>query len=216
LGGGIIGLVDFSRWLGEMVPGADYKVCVFEENSGNHAVRRALGHAHAINELERLCETVPIVCAANCLQPYRQNDNDWNQGFLFLSPSQVWGQPPYYVTQMVSEGRLPLLVEAQCESPNDALDVTARRSEDGKTIRLQVVNLEEAEVPARIGFEGAGRLHPKVRARVLRGPLDDVNTPEEPDRIVPHSEDLDCQPEDRAMRHAFPGHSFTTLDFSCE
>ena len=33
---------------------------------------------------------------------FRQNDNGWNQGLLFLSPSQVWAQPPYYVTQMDS------------------------------------------------------------------------------------------------------------------
>ena len=45
---------------------------------------------------------LPIATSANCLQPDRQNDNGWNQGLLFLNPSQVWLQPPGYVTQMLS------------------------------------------------------------------------------------------------------------------
>ncbi|MHB1034925.1 MAG: 3-keto-disaccharide hydrolase [Pirellulales bacterium] len=98
------GLAD---WFARLSPGADFKICVFEENANNHAVRRALGHAHAINGMERIGDIVPILCAANCLQPYRQNDNGWNQGMLFLTPSQVWGQPPYYVTQMIAREWLP-------------------------------------------------------------------------------------------------------------
>ena len=136
LGGGIIGLRDFIAALGKVCPGADYRVCVFEENAGNHAMRRALGHAHAINELERTGPMVPIVCAANCLQPYRQNDNGWDQGMLFLTPSQVWGQPPYYVTQMVSRNWLPNCVKTEVQSPAACLDVTAKTSEDGKSLSL--------------------------------------------------------------------------------
>jgi hypothetical protein len=75
LGGGIIGLRDFNAALEKICPGADFKVCVFEENANNHTMRRGLAHAHAVNQLERIGDVVPIVCAANCLQPDGQNDN---------------------------------------------------------------------------------------------------------------------------------------------
>ena len=39
--------------------------------------------------------------------PTSQNDNGWNQGLLFLNPSQVWLQPPGYVTQMLARNYLP-------------------------------------------------------------------------------------------------------------
>ena len=32
----------------------------------------------------------PVTTSANCLQPDGQNDNGWDQGLLFLNPSQVW------------------------------------------------------------------------------------------------------------------------------
>src|SRR5262249_1871643 len=53
LKGGILGLDDFGAALKKLCPGADFKVCVFEENAGNHKLRRGLAHAHAINALER-------------------------------------------------------------------------------------------------------------------------------------------------------------------
>src|SRR5262249_37281575 len=147
LGGGLIGLRDFGAALKKLSPGADFKVCVFEENAGNHTLKRGLGHARAINELERLGDLVPVVCAANCLQPDGQNDNGWDQGLLFLNPSQVWGQPSYYVTQMVARRYLPRCVRAEVQSPGNILDVTAKASADGKVIQLQVVNMGPQPVP---------------------------------------------------------------------
>ena len=80
--------------LGKIAPGAKYKVVIFEYNSGNHAMKRALSNALATNEAERIGDLLPIACAANCLQPDGQNDNGWDQGLLFLNPSKVWLQPP--------------------------------------------------------------------------------------------------------------------------
>src|SRR6201999_389858 len=97
----IAALGDLNKALAKISPSADFKTCVFEENSGNHAVRRALAHAEVLNGLSRLGIDVPIVCCANCLQCDKQNDNDWNQGLLFLNPAKTWAQPTYYVTQMI-------------------------------------------------------------------------------------------------------------------
>jgi hypothetical protein len=70
--GGIPSLIEALRRIG---PQARYKVAVFELNAGNHALGRALSNAHALKELERLGDSVPVVCSANCLQPEGQNEN---------------------------------------------------------------------------------------------------------------------------------------------
>jgi alpha-L-arabinofuranosidase len=207
------GTRDFAEMLGRLCPGADYKVCVFEENAGNHAVRRAIGHAHAINQLERLGRMVQIVCAANCLQPYRQNDNGWDQGMVFLTPSQVWGQPPYYVTQMVSRNYLPRCVKADIEDPAGALDVTAKTSEDGRVLQVQVVNFRDGPAAARLVLDGFAPTRPHARAIVLAGQLNDVNTPQEPERIVSKESTWRHRFEDGGATYTLAAYSFTILRF---
>jgi alpha-L-arabinofuranosidase len=211
LGGGIIGLRDFGAALKKLCPAADFKVCVFEENSGNHALRRGLAHAHAINELERSGDLVPIVCAANCLQPYRQNDNGWDQGMLFLTPSQVWGQPPYYVTQMIARNYLPQCVRADVKSPGNALDVTAKTDKAGKRLQLQIVNLESKPVSSTIWIEGFSPPHARAHILELAGRLDDVNTPEKPQRITPRTRSWQHEFKAGRLRYTFPPYSFTLL-----
>jgi alpha-L-arabinofuranosidase len=211
LGGGIIGLRDFGAALKKLCPDADFKVCVFEENSGNHALRRGLAHAHAINELERSGDLVPIVCAANCLQPHRQNDNGWDQGLLFLTPDLVWGQPSYYVTQMVSRHYLPQCVRAEVSSPGDALDVTATASDNGKILQLQVVNVEGRPVKTAVVLEGFMPARPSAQVTELSGALDDVNTPENPRRITPKAREWIHQAKGGRLEYTFPPYSFTLI-----
>ncbi|MDQ3440511.1 MAG: hypothetical protein M3478_09200, partial [Planctomycetota bacterium] len=180
----ITALSSFIEQLTKLSPGAAFEICVLEENANTPAVRRALSHARTINGLMRMGDRVRIVCAANCLQPYKQNDNGWDQGMLFLTPSQVWGQPPYYVTQMVARNNLPQCVQAEAQSPADALDVTARTSADGRVLTLQVVNLEGRSLRTRIDIDGFGPLAPVARVTEITGELDDVNTPEDPKHVA--------------------------------
>ncbi len=123
-------------------PSAKHKVVVFEFNAGNHSVRRALANALATSVIER-DGRLPIVTAANCLQPDHQNDNGWDQGLLFLNPAKVWLQPPGYVTQMFSRNYLPEVVKCEATGTKSQLDATANRSEDGTTLVLKVVNVGE-------------------------------------------------------------------------
>ncbi len=61
-----------------------------------------------------LCERLglPVATSANGLQPDGRNDNGWEtKGLLFLNPSQVWLQPPGYVTQMISRAFQPVLLK---------------------------------------------------------------------------------------------------------
>jgi hypothetical protein len=72
---------------------------------------------------------VLTTCAANALQPYLQNDNGWDQGQVFFTPSQVWGMPTYYAQQMSATNHLPFCVKQMGRCDN--LDITATTDENG-------------------------------------------------------------------------------------
>jgi hypothetical protein len=153
------GMFSFADALDRMAAGAKHKVAVFEFNAGNHAHKRAIANALALGAIVR-DGRIAIVTSANCLQPDGQNDNGWDQGLLFLNPSQVWLQPPGYVTQMFSHTRLAQVVKCEVtvagannHSPVP-LEVTATRSDDGKALALQAVNLTDKPVSAQIHVEG--------------------------------------------------------------
>ena len=210
---GLPGVRSFIEQLGRLSPGACYKVAVFEFNAGNHALKRALANACAINQLQRLGDRVTIACSANCLQPYKQNDNDWNQGLLFLSPSQVWAQPPYYVTQMVSRNYLPLCVKTEATSPGNALDASATLSDDGKTLILQVVNTGKLALATRIELTGFVRRKPTAHATVLTGDWEAINTPGQPDHVKPVESEWRHDLKGGTATRTFPPYSFTVLRF---
>jgi hypothetical protein len=191
--------------------GAKHKVIVFELNAGNHALKRTLGNALALNAIERLGDRVPLVCSANALQVDGQNDNGWDQGLLFMNPCKVWPQPPYFVTQLFSGNSLPLCVKSEVRSPGDVLDVTAKRSEDGKRLQIQVVNPSPRAVEAGITLEGFKPGKPTAEVVELSGKLDEVNTAAEPKRVVPRSKEWRHGRGDGGGRYTFPAHSFTVL-----
>jgi alpha-L-arabinofuranosidase len=210
---GMPGVRSFIEQLGRLSPGTRYKVAVFEFNAGNHAMKRALANASAINQLQRLGDRVTIACSANCLQPYKQNDNGWNQGLLFLSPSQVWAQPPYYVTQMVSRNYLPLCVKAEARSPGNVLDAAAALSENGKILTLQVVNTGKIPLSTRLELAGYVPRNALAHSTVLTGDWDAINTPEQPDHISPTENDWSHHFKDGVATHTIPACSFTVLRF---
>ena len=138
-----------------------------------------------------------------------QNDNGWNQGLLFLNPSQVWLQPPGFVTQMISANYLPLVVKAR--SPDREVDVSATRSEDGKTLALQVVNSGEkpAALPLKIsGFDPARAV---VRMLTLEGSLDAHNTADTPEAIKPVKTEWKRGLKEGGTIVTSPPHSFTVI-----
>ena len=162
---------------------------IFEYNAGNHSLKRALSNALATNEVERIGDVIPIVCAANCLQPDGQNDNGWNQGLLFLNPSQVWLQPPGYLTQMTRRHYQPNLVASAIVGFAEKLSVNAKRSDDSRTLVLQVVNPTDDPCPTRIELTGFTPTNPVASVEQLAGPLDARNTAEAPRAIIPTRSD---------------------------
>lgn len=211
--GSLRALPSYVDALEKVAGGARHRVVVFEFNAGNHEFRRALGNAEAINLIERLGGRVAMAASANCLQVDGQNDNDWNQGLLFMNPCRVWPQPPYFVTQMVARHYQPVVVEARAEDAGGQLDVSAKRSADGKTLVLQVVNMDERDAPTRLRFAGFSSSKPIATVEELAAPLDAVNTAAQPDRVRPRKREWRHKLAGRETSYTFPARSFTVLRF---
>jgi hypothetical protein len=206
------GMFSFRDALSKLAEGARHKVVVFELNAGNHAQRRALANALAIQAIER-DGRIPIVTSANCLQPDGQNDNGWDQGLLFLNPSQVWVQPPGYVTQMLSCNYLPKLVRCEVAGAEGKLDANAKLSDDGRTLLLQIVNPGDEAVTAQIHIAGFVPAKPAAQVTELSGPLDAANSAGKPGAIVPRQSEWKHGLKEGTANRPFPPHSFTVIRF---
>ncbi len=199
--------------LRKLCPNARFKVAVFELNAGRHDVGRMLANAWIIGDFERIGDLVPVITSANCLQPDGQNDNGWDQGLLFLNPHMVWGQPTYYVTQMLSENYLPQVIASDVQSPGDALKVTANRSEDGTTLQLQVVNISDHAVTASLDLGGYMPKKSNASVTEISGELDDLNTPDDPLHIAPKKWGWLHGLTTGQGVYVFPARSFTVIRF---
>lgn len=193
-------------------PNTTMKCAIFEENGNTHNIERALGHVTLQNAVRRMGDFVLTSCAANALQPYMQNDNGWDQGQVFFTPSQVWGMPPYYAQQMASEHHLPSLVTSEVTDASGKLDVTATRSEDGKEVALHVANLGDKTMVTKFNINGLNHIK-SVKSVTLSGELKDRNTPEEPEKFIPVEREL----KNKASQVCeIPPYSYTILVYSEE
>ena len=198
--------------LAQIAGGANYKVVVFELNAENHTQGRAMGNALAINAAER-DGRLPIVTSANCLQPDGENDNGWDQGLLFLNPSQVWLQPPGYVTQMYSDNYQPQEVWSSVADPNNDLDVTAESSQDGKQLVLKAVNLNSASEPAVINLFDFVPTNSLATVVVLSAPLTATNTAQAPLVVAPVTTIWPHNFSNNIVLYTFASNSVTTISF---
>jgi hypothetical protein len=199
--------------LAKLAGEARHKVVIFELNAGNHAQRRALANAIAVGELQKLGDRLPIVCSANCLQPDGQNDNDWDQGLLFLNPEKVWLQPPGFVTQMLSHSFQPVNLSAKVENSGDKLKATAQESDNRKVLVLRVVQTGAEPLSARITLNGFVPEKSVAHVEELAGLPDAVNTAADPERIKPRSFDWRHALTTGGATYTFPPYSFTVIRF---
>jgi hypothetical protein len=198
----------FQQWS----PGTTLKACVLEENGGRHDFQRALGHARVVNATQRHGDFVLMDCPANCLQPWQQNDNGWDQGQLFFTSDQVWGMPPYFAQQMMAKNHLPNRLQCETRSPKDELDVLALGSDDGKQLVIRVVNAGATSHTAELDARDFRR---KRTAEVweLSGGLSERNLPEAPRRIIPRRLTWSHSGSDELGSYTFPPHSLTVMHF---
>ena len=202
----------YVRALEQLARGAAHKVVIFEFNANNHDQRRALANAWSVGELTALGDRLPVICSANCLQPDGQNDNGWNQGLLFLNPARVWLQPPGWVTRMISRNYLPRFVPTAVSGATQ-LQASATRSEDGKTLVVQAVNLSDKPVVAQLSLEGYRPTRPVAKVETLAAPLDAANSAAQPQGVTPKQSEWPHALSDGATSYPFGPCSFTVLRF---
>ena len=202
-------LTQMQLLFGEWIPGSSLRACIFEENGDRHDMQRALGHARLLNVTQRHGDFVRMDCPANCLQPFGQNDNGWNQGQVFFTPDKVWAMPPYYVQQMAAANHLPLCVACAVESPNHDLDVTATRSDDGRTLVLKVVNSSVNPHKADLNVGDFMPASAPAHVWTLNGDLHAVNTMDAPERVSAVHSQLAIPGAQFA--YTFPPYSYTIL-----
>jgi alpha-L-arabinofuranosidase len=189
-------------------PQTRLRITIFEENGGHHDLARALGHASTLNAVRRHGDFVLTSCAANALQPLKQNDNDWDQGQVFFTPSQVWGMPPYYAQQMTVANYLPLHIAT---TTTGNIDVTAATSEDGKTVALYIVNPNNEPCTTRISLRNVNVSNGQAAVTQLAGPFAAENTPAEPTAIIPKMKKIDVKGGE--LNYTLPPASYTIIRF---
>jgi alpha-L-arabinofuranosidase len=116
---------------------------------------------------------------------------------------------------MLSANYLPQVVECEVSGAGAgaSLDATAKRSEDGKKIVLQVVNPGDREASARIDVTGFTPSIEKAEVTELAAGPEAVNTAEAPDTVVPRHIQWTHGGKVGSSRYAFPPHSFTIMRF---
>lgn len=205
------GALSYLDMLTRIADGAKFRVVVFELNADNHDQRRALANALAIQRFER-DGRVPVVLSANCLQPDGQNDNGWNQGLLFFNPDHVWMQSPGHVARMFAAAYQPLGLPVK-PSGGGNLDVCAKRSKDGKTLVVQVVNPGEREETAELEPKGFRMTRPNADVEELAGPLSSTNLAAAPNQMEPKRSEWPHAIRNGVIRRAFPPYSVTVMTF---
>lgn len=171
-------------------PNTTMKCAILEENGNTHNMARALAHAEMLNIVRRMNGFVAMDSPANALQPYMQNDNGWDQGQIFFSPSSTWNQPPYYAQQIASRTHQPLLVNT--EFKNSTMDITATRNETGDTLVLHVVNAQASTRSLKFVLNDFGTVKSLTSYSVSAAEAKAENTPQSPRKIVAVEEELDA------------------------
>jgi alpha-L-arabinofuranosidase len=189
----------------KLAAGAKHHVVVFELNANNHQQRRALANAQVMLDIQR-DGRIPFVSSANCLQIDHQNDNGWDQGLLFLNPTQVWLQPPGYVWQMLSCNYNPLLATCTIQGENKSFQAIATTSVDHKTIVLQAVNAGNSPITATIQITSTPLSDFTATAQTLAAAPNAANTARDPQSVHPIN-----LPTSSNTQYTFPPSSFTII-----
>jgi alpha-L-arabinofuranosidase len=112
---------------------------------------------------------------------------------------------------MISRNYLPHLVQCRVTAARDTLDVTAKRSEDGKTLVLQAVNPTEQPVAAQVRLAGFVPSRPSSQVTELSAPLEAKNPAAQPEAATPRQREWTHGLKHGDTRYTFPPHSVTVI-----
>jgi alpha-L-arabinofuranosidase len=91
--------------------------------------------------------------------------------------------------------------------------VNAKRSEDGRTMTLQVVNPGAETIAAEIRVTGFAPRKPQAEVTELAGALEAVNTASSVSAIVPKRSAWNHRMKEGRTSRTFPPHSFSVVRF---
>ena len=120
---------------------------------------------------------------ANALQPYKQNDNGWDQGQIFYTPDKVWFQPCGWAQQMASANHRDILTAGKTDDAD--VTVSATRDREGKSVVLHLCNSSDGAKPLAFDFAGADGLTLAKVTSLSAPSLETRNPPDDPDRVSP-------------------------------
>jgi alpha-L-arabinofuranosidase len=114
---------------------------------------------------------------------------------------------------MISRHGAPLVLECEYASRGNHINALARKSDDGKTLILTVINLNGNPVSARLRLDGfdLAEVHTVTAETLSASSLADLNTAEIPDKIVPVIERRTLEVQSQTSEWTFTGFSFTLL-----
>lgn len=175
--------------------GMDARIGWWETNTGTlHDMSRVMMEALDTNNLDRNAAGYRLdTRTASFCTEYSGHDDLWlikrgDQGLIFFSANQSWGQPPAHLHSMMSATALPHAL-AVANDDNTTLDVVAAASEDGKIVMVRVVNPTPTAAMSSIGMMGEWKTaHLTATKWVLAAPDGDptaANSMADPDAITP-------------------------------
>ena len=175
--------------------GMEARVGWWETNTGTlHDMSRVMMEALDTNNLDRNAASYRLdTRTASFCTEYSGHDDLWlnkrgDQGLIFFSANQTWGQPPAYLHSMMSATAQSHALAVAIDD-NRTLDVVAAASEDGKIVMVRVVNPTATAALSAIVMMGewkAAQL--TATTRVLAAPDGDptaANSMANPAAIVP-------------------------------
>lgn len=206
---------------------------VLEENGSRHDIQRALGHARNSNRLRCLSPWLIIESAANGLQTLGRNDNNWDQGQVFLTQGNVNGMVSGYLSPAGMAQTMLSYVEGTLAHPSNAtdylvqvdaiplvgsgLDVISVLNEYGDALNLRIVNPSSSNVSTLIIINDCILTNTTGIVYTLTGELTDQNLPSNPLYIQPILSYINLATENNAIsfNYTFPTYSFVTMQVSC-
>lgn len=179
--------------------------------------KMALCEAAFLTGIEKNADHVVMSCYAPLFG--RTGHAQWQPDLIWFDNDSVYGAPSYYVQKLFSDyvGACEVEIETTTEeaysgeaAENESLSglakiaggslhTSATLSEDGHHLYVKLVNL--ADTPKAIAFS-ADKPFQTCTIHELAAGLEDVNSHEEPEKIVPHTyspiENASCSADDNS------------------
>ena len=192
----------------------------------------ALGDAAWLTGLERNADVVIMNSYAPLLVHVGPGAMQWPTDLIGYDAGSSFGSPSYYVEKMFSENQgdeaMPVEVSGAAEMPpmstggatsqpttrpTESIYAVANRMDESGDIILKVVNtLAEAQT-MEIVLKGMTDVKTEVKKDgtvwVLSGELTDVNTIDEPEKVVPKQ--VEIHDAGATFTHEFPGRSVSVI-----